>query len=340
MPHVSNLTDGFRGLPIHIRTQQGFGDCVYARPVVGELCRLHPAVSIETPWPFLFEDMKIDAFVRPQTELRTQLAHVENVQFDFWKPRDWNRLELQLNYINSETGINVHRSNTVTESIARQAGVVVTPEMFQFSATENRLRTAKSILKSADVPGEFIIVHYPTVRREWANCSRNPMQGYLAFAARRVSKELGLPIVSIAWVEESGGQEEFAENDRPADFRFEHGEVPMPELVAMTQLSAGVISGPCFFLPLCPALSTPWLGLFGGHIAPAVLLDRQRMPLDDVVTVAPEPFCDCFQNWHACEKKIPAARLEAAIARFINKIDMRRRTPLARGAPLSTGQMI
>jgi hypothetical protein len=68
---------------------------------------------------------------------------------------------------------------------------------------------------------------------------------------------------------------------------------------------------PGFFMPAAIAIRTKCFTIFGGNAGPQVHIDPV-MGLQNFGWIAPEPFCQCFNNHHECKKDIPEEKIIAA----------------------------
>ena len=219
--------------------------------------------------------------------------------------------ELSMNYHRNFVG---DRRRNVIQSFETRIPVFYGAWDFKMPANQECLDKADKILENVKTDKKICIVRLPTVRTEWAVPTRNPKLEYIEALMKKYKDEYFY--ISVA---ECGDGEQFSE---PVDLRLIdlalHRGTDVWDVAGLIARSDMVISIPCFFIPLGIALDKPTFIVFGGHVAPELLVD-ERMGLEKYGFVAPEPFCNCVQRDHSCNKEIPYERLIESFERFKSK---------------------
>lgn len=272
--------------PVLVTGRGGMGDAIYARPFVRTIARRCPDVQVSTSWPAIFADLPVQPIKR-LGGLRTQAYHGDLVPPHVWATPRQPVSEISLRYR--------------WPQLAR--GVSVLAEMeFVSRVRPDSLTMDLPPLPASPVAGAYAVVRPPAIRVDFPAPAREPLPEYLAEASRMLSAR-GLRVVTIgAWVP---GLEEPNGEPLPADLRFEHGELSLPEALALVAGATVVVGGPCWLVPACMATGTPMVvlaGGCGGRNNPEALTDR-RVP-SRVRWVLPEGYCRCTGRHHACPKVV------------------------------------
>lgn len=255
--------------------------------------RCHGRLAVKTPWPQLYTGTA--APVECESGLRTQKANLRRMSLGRNSAR---ALRVHVGY-----GRNIsparERKATLLQCVEASAGVVV--EDFRLPEQVSALGDAKR-LDRLGVRSPYVLVHYPTRRREWDCPARNPEPGAIAAAVRAVSRP-GVDVVSLAWVDPP--HEAFVDADMPASVQLESGEASLEDMIALVAGAEAVVTPVGFLLVLACALRAPLVAVFGGHMAPDVILDPRMTAYGKAHVVAPDPFCHCVNNHHECRKALP-----------------------------------
>jgi hypothetical protein len=288
--------------PLWLKGMGGLGDNVYQRPLVRHLCAQRGRVWLSTPYPELYADLPDVTPVRWATlDLRCQIKNMERQAPGTYLPAPPQAQTIRLLYAlrDLKGTISTELERTAAETIPRGAFRFDLPS---FSPPPVRFRRPYAVIRPA------------TVRAEWPNPARNPDAAYLAAAARELRRR-GFRVVCVADID---GKREWATAPLPvADRYLVHGELALPDLMALVQGAAVVVGGVGWIVPTAIAMRRPAVIISGGlgaHNAPGVLVDR-RMNASRTRFLLPEPYCRCRDPRHACPKEIPdfPTRLSAAL---------------------------
>lgn len=293
--------------------QHGLGDNIYARGAVKALAADgYSPIWLRTPWPQFFADIAGVRFVRTASSLRTQSANIARGwgwgAFDAF-PRSVT--SISLDYINHREMLE-QREGTIVDALMTDA-----PTNAKYDMTIDVETFRERALAECDVIGlnpdhPFALVHYPTVRTEWACPARNPRANAIAEAVEALP--LGVAVVSVAWVHPPA--EVWTDERRPATHRAEAGELTAETIAWLANRARVVIAPPGYLLPLTIAAGGRLLCVFGGHMAPDVLFDK-RMGPGTWRAVAPSPFCHCLRNEHSCRKDLDRGMIVDALKELV-----------------------
>lgn len=257
-----------------VQGMRGLGDNIYQRAFIKAL---GGEVWLDTPWPQLYRDLPVH-FVRPATQLRTQLKNI--ARGEQWSAQPAGQMTIKVGY--GREGI----FPGMAKCFRRAPGVMDLPDF-----------------GPPPVAGRYVVVRPVTVRAEWRADTRNPLPEYIAQAAAEVRRR-GYQVVSVADLEQ--GAEWALEPMPPADVVFHRGELPVEQLLALVQDAAAVIGGIGWLLPAAIAAQVPaWIvcGGQGGFNAPE-LITSPGMDLSRIEFAVPDNFCRCTHKQHSCDKRI------------------------------------
>lgn len=271
---------------IIVRTMHGLGDNVYHRPFIKSLSEKTP-IHLATPWPQLFEDLpNVTIIDMGRATLRTQSKNIR----EYKETHDLENLGSGHTFIISHNNPNC--------SIWQAYG------QMKYPLTTNHIMDLPTVPVSSRFPTDkpVAIIRPATIRKEWSNESRNPLQEYIQIAVNALA---GYHRVLIADIDEryewyDGGSITGCET------YFEHGELSIEELIYFTTNAAVSIGGVGWLLPMGIAAKTPTFIIFGGQgklNSPEKLTDP-IMELGNFGYALPDDFCRCDQPLHTCDKTI------------------------------------
>lgn len=278
----------------------GLGDTLHIRSLARAMSHKYD-LYVRTATPCLFWDVPDLKFLKPNTDLRAQAAHIETYPAETWSqipetPDRQARLEID------------------AKAIAAGASI---PAMFAAKTGRNyefRLpippaweKTIRTLLDEINPEGKKIcVVSPPTLRTEWPCPSQNPIPYYLQAIIDAYADEYHF--ISVANLED--GAETLVEDLGGIDTEFNHGELGLTDLCALVSLSDMLLCGPCDLMMIGIATQTKTFAVYGGYIRPSAIVD-EAMGLDLYSDAAPEPFCHCLLPDHECEKEIDQKQLMA-----------------------------
>ena len=293
--------------PIMLRGMMGLGDNIYQRSIVRELAKVRPVYLI-TAWPQLYADVPDIWPLRVASRLRTQ---TKNMKRDDLAWAAWPRSRIPEIRINYTSRPKVSILEALGASVGHQ------PERLTFDLP--------SFGKQSRKP--YIVIRPATIRKEWLATGRNPDPGYLALAADKLRDFF--QIISIA---DLAPGEEWALEPLPyADQTFHAGELTIEETLSLVQGAAGVVGGVGWLVPAAIAYRTPMLLIFGGwgfYNGPERIFDS-RIDASNIRSLLPPDFCQCRDQSHNCDKRIPG--IGAEIDRWLVDLVASREAAMASG---------
>lgn len=269
-----------------IKGMMGLGDNIYSRAFV----KNYPGAYLETPWPELYRDLDVKC-VKPATQLRTQAKNVR-------RQTGWHRAPF------GRTLTIRYGQSPIIDGL--RASFKCEPQAFDLPD-----------FGPSPVTGRYVVVRPVTVRSEWRADSRNPLPDYV-FRAADAARAAGYTVVSVADLED--GREWAVGPLPPADLSFHAGELPVEQLMALTQHAAALIGGIGWIVPAAIATGAPALvvcGGQGGWNAPSRITDPV-MDLSHLEFLIPDNFCMCREKTHDCDKTI--SQYDALLARWIERL--------------------
>jgi hypothetical protein len=295
----------------------GFGDNIYKRPFIIQSAKYYDRVYVFTAFPELFltgtENDKKYRFIKADTQLKTQVLNMNRPEIaHLWHSERPMGEEVSLNYHRFFIG---DKRRNVIQSFELKIPVVGGVWDFKMPCQQEWLDKADALLSTINTTKKICIVRLPTCRTEWFVTTRNPKLEYIEALMKKYKDEYYY--ISVA---DCGNGEEMAEKPDMSliDLALHNGETDVWTVAGLMKRASMTISIPCFAIPLGIALDAKVFIVYGGQIAPELLTD-ERMGLDNYGFAAPEPFCNCVQREHNCNKEIPYERLIESFERLKNK---------------------
>lgn len=253
------------------------------RPFVREAAK-RGTVYVDTSWPELYADLPAQV-VKRIGGLALQRHHGDKHPAETWAklPRCQ---QINLRYRWSK----LLKSSMLAE-MALLSGI-----------NPNPIELDLPPLPDPVLSGRYAVVRPPAARLDYPGPAREPAAEYVRHAAAYLRAE-GWPVVSLgAFVP---GLEEPASDPIPADVRYEHGEQPLMQALALVANADIIVTSPGWMLPVGMASRTPVIviaGGCGGRNFPAALADpRLGAP---VRWILPDEYCQCRARMHDCPKVI------------------------------------
>ena len=290
---------------------QGFGDQIYQRPFVRTALQRCQSVFLRTPLPEFYWDLKSGGrlkFVKWGTRLRTQRILESGKPGHVWSKPPSLTGKRRLAY----TGRDLRRGVSILGSIRKHCGFIPAQDL-SFPLKENWYNHARTALRCASIAeGEpFVAVHWPTIRKEWRNISRNPdPDGWRALVKWVNTRYKTLSINDV-----DGRLEVFDGIPEQASSRYDAGECPVPVIAAILSMAQFCITSPGLWLPLGLSVSARIVLVVGGYL-PSRLMVEPWMVKSDFLVIEPEKPCCCVQHEHSCEKRFDVGRALHALAGF------------------------
>ena len=306
--NIDNIKD-MGAKDLYFLGPNGFGDNFYLRCLVRHLVKKYETVYIRTALPEAYWDIPNVKFVyNDRLDLRTQLNHCKKYHKDTWSKVPLGTKELQWSaclplYRQRSFQKHLTEDRSVTKFIQEENNIKDFD--FSFPLKDEWIISAKKVIESLDNKGKKIcIIRPPTVRKEWPAISRNPKIEHIQLLIDKYKKEYYF--ISIADIEQ---YEEWLDGDLDGiDKRFHHGEIPITTIFGLIKLTDMMITYPGFFTLIAIVLRSKCFCIFGG-LQTHDHLFNENMGLENFEYVIPEPFCNCFDMAHKCNKEIPEEKI-------------------------------
>gem|GEM_PF-2503241 len=271
----------------------GFGDNFYQRPIIKDLAKSYKTIYLRTALPEMYWDIPNVEFIYPEgLSLRTQMKHVKSLPKETWSdlPKKvdsvrWDQMgpssarKIQTKYVELENQEDFD---------------------FTFPVRNEWVRKAKKLIESLSLNGKKLcIVRRPTNRKEWNCPARNPKIEYYQLLIDRYGGEyyfLGLADIKK-------DEEWFDGKLYGIDKEFNHGEISLTTIFGLMKISDMIITYPSFFMIAAIGIRAKCFCIFGGASAPFNVI-RKNFDLSNFEYVATEPFCNCNNMTHDCNKEI------------------------------------
>jgi len=284
----------------------GFGDNIYHIPFVHKLAQ-KGEVFIYTPFPELFQFPNVYCF-KPTTNLKLQLKNMTNnglySKSAGHKPRGE---KIRFNY-----GEGFKKGLTIMQSFE---SIVPLDSEFYFEFNPKQTENVDKILERVKTSSKKLcVIRLPSVRKEWANTSRNCKMEYMQLCINYLKdKYYFVSVGDIGNSENFDGIEPTGIDEKRDRHAVNH--LNIWETMDLINRSDLALSIQCNIIPICQLLRRKAFIIYGGYISHAFLSDPRLFHLG---YVEPEPFCSCLNNSHRCNKDIPEdkilMRLEQTIA--------------------------
>lgn len=328
-----------------MRSYLGIGDNIYQRPFIKKLAEEHDEIYIDTPVPQLYVDCGHNIkFVKSnilfkEMELRTQKRYMDSMPEVLWTPEPDStvpQMRLAYHYQNS-AGYTTRQGHSVIECLSQQVPGANLPGDFKIRVRERWILEAMEILQAHPHFYErsdklLCVVKVPTIRAEWPVPSRNPKFEYYRILMDGIMRDY--QVICLADLEEDLEWLDFNEGDLfpNDDLCFFNGEFNIRQLLGLMHLADLVICCPSFMVPMCAAVDTKTFCIFGGFMAPELILD-DRMGLDNFAHIAPGTPCEyedtgikigCFNPDCDCDKEIDTDQMAWRFEKLRTGVNMPR----------------
>ncbi len=296
--------------PFLLRGRFGLGDNIYQLPIVEEFCRVHHdrEVYLRTPWPQLYKSVLYRngnlRLFPSDTNLRDCKANeTRQKRLGVYDPLPAKWLEGEAYELNYRSAMMADPDLDVFGGLATSIGVeprVTGGVLTWFTATPD----ARKVIGD----GRLILARPASLRTEWPCQSRNPRPRIIADVLdvlRHARNGRTCRFVSVANLD--GVAECLADGELPfrigheIDEAFEHGQIDIDAVLTAASSAVVLVGPPGWIIPFSIVRRIPAIIVFGGHTKPACLIPDW---CDWIMPIAPEPFCDCRDNYHDCEKRL------------------------------------
>lgn len=284
---------------LHIETFAGWGDCIFSRGVIRELCKTKD-VYLETPLPDMFRDLPVK-FIHTTTQYRTQAKIKPSDKIKF-TTLPIGIKKIKLHYDNDLI------SSTVMAMLLKQCDLPLDTKLKwdlpDFSDELNSLNL------NIPVDKKLAIVRPATIRAEWKVITRPPNPQYLYWASHALV-DYGYHVISVADLEPDVewlhmGQDVFSHQ------KFYKGEVTMYALLELMKKADIVVGGSGFIVPAAVSANTNLFLILGGRLSydGITKIIHPTMNLDRITWAMPANPCRCAIDVHpdgepTCNKYIP-----------------------------------
>lgn len=270
--------------PLLLHGRGGLGDAVFMRPFVRQ-ARYHGRVYVDTSWPQLYTDLGALP-VRRIGGLALQRHHGDRHPDATWAemPRGARTVNLRYRWAKLE------RRSMIAE-MERLSGIKPDPLALDLPP-----------LPPSPVQGRYAVIRPPAARLDYPGPAREPRTEYVHQAAELLRAEGRRVITLGAFVP---GLEEPMGGPVPADLRFEQGELPLLDALALLAHAELIVTSPGWMLPVGMAAGVPVIVIAGGcgaRNSPEAVCDRRLKAA--VTWLLPDAYCRCNQRLHACPKEI------------------------------------
>jgi hypothetical protein len=267
---------------LYLEGYAGIGDNFWQRPFMKELCKDN-VVYLMTYTPQVYWDIPNLRAVRPPWK---DFKH-HNKLADNVEPQVWHDKPKYITLINRpDYWVGFKKDLSISDQF--KSSMPITNYDFSFPVIHKIGADNKKIC----------IVHFPTQRTEWTCAARDPNPEYMQLLIDRYKDDYFF--ISIADL----SFESFTKEPLDIDYAFHNGELSLEDIFGLVKISDMVISPNCFLLPMSIAIGTKTFGVYGGCQKPELFLDKD-MNLSNYSQVTPDPFCNCLNPSHKCNKEIP-----------------------------------
>jgi len=281
-----------------IKMYEGIGDTFYQRHLIKRILEIKGEVALASPWQQLFWDMPELKFWWQSSMLRVQ--EIEYAKWKFAPIHKKAKQDLFIGYDNRHLKIGDTVPASYTRTVNRDGGFTISDYSLDFPLKPEWVERALEIKNNRPI----CLVRIPTVRNEWPAARRTPMPGAMTKCLDTLPRDM----VRIAVGFDHPMQERAAENIMVNE-RYTNGELPIEIVAALAKIADLVVTPVGFMTVMAAAVGAKTVNIFGGHAGPQHIFDPRMDHIATQKYIAPDPFCNCFDNLHNCVKAIPEDRL-------------------------------
>lgn len=316
----------------------GIGDCLIQAPVAGQLSnhwgsRGLSKILLRTPWPQLYRKWDNLKFLPPKgcEHLNHAMTNVDQCPGYYFQDEplkgEVTRLPLGRPTAHKD-GISFYEAfakifeDAMGMPLPETDYSIEVPDIWKRAA---RMQAMPAIERAGTK--KIVALNLPTLMKSPCFKSRLPSPQIVVDVVRMIH-EAGHFVVSFA----STGGGEWIVGQRTSETDVLPGERAyeadydlidtfdcIEELLGFIAQVDAVITPVSGIQQIAIATRTPCLTIYGGHLANHHIVD-ERMGLDIYRYLAPDPFCNCHQDDHACYKDIPASVIVDGVQDFLDLI--------------------
>ena len=289
----------------------GFGDHLFLRPLVLAAAEDNE-VYIKTAYPELYRGTRVKC-LQPADN---SYSFSDKNRRKGWP---WATPPMQgtYKYIRNVYTVEAMKNNiTVSQIVAKD----FTRKVYNTKLiAEHWQKEQGRALIHGNKPGQpILLVKMPSYPKDWKPSSRSPKIEYLIDCIR-VARAAGYHIISMHNPDDTFEEPILLSQWLPLCHQALHKDLTIDQMIGIFSVADAVLSYPNFTLPLCVSLDTPLFTVFGGHAAPNVLIDPRMAPTKWEYA-APNPFCNCVDIAHDCNKEIPREVVKNKFAEFLRTL--------------------
>jgi len=298
----------------YIQGYYGWGDSIYQYPFLKELAKNYKTLYLRTPFPQLFDTIPNIIFIRPpSTHLATCKKYMEKYETQYKNIKDINPTESVIFHYQKAHKRDIGMSeafNNVTPKLKNR------PIDWSIPIKPSWIKEAQTVMNSINTHKKICLIKLPSVRKEWFNIARVGKVDYFQYIVDKYKDEYFFISLGNKAIETPLGEV------HGMDLVLENAEISMNGILALTSMADLVVGYHSFLIANGIATGTKTFCIFGGYIRPDLWIDSERMDMNKIAYVSPEPFCNCFNRHHKeCNKEIPLEIIDEKLEGLLIKTE-------------------
>jgi len=317
----------------------GIGDNIIQAPVAGQFSehwgsRGQSRVYLRTPWPQLYRKWGNLKFLPPRhyDHLEHATRNVQHCPGYYFQDEPvkgevtrvlLGRPDAHKNDTSFYEEFAKIFESTMGEPLPETDFRLEVPDFWQFAGRMKAMAAYDQVGQK-----RVAVLNIPTLTRSPAFKSRVP-DPQVVVDVVRMFKGAGYFVVGIAstgeneWiVGQAGTDVPPGERAYGVDYNLPNAFDCIEELIGFISQADVVITPVSGIQQIAIATRTPCFTIYGGHLANHHIVD-ERMGLDLYGHLAPDPFCDCHEDSHVCNKRIAPETIQSVTGEFLGRIDGR-----------------
>lgn len=284
----------------------GFGDNLFLRPLLLAEAKVRE-VYVQTPYPQLFLNTPVKPIAPGQ--FLYDFANRSTAEASGYFDKPDKAKFIRPTYSSDD----IKSYKTISSSFSKNFSKKVYDT--RIPITEGQSLLGEKLLEGLS---PVMLVKIPSYRHDWECESRAPKTAYM-IECMKIAKERGIKIVSLQdyTLGDRLVEPELEKEWLPLCDKLLHGKLSIDQLIGLFALADCVLTYPNFLLPLSIYLDTPVFCIYGGSVAPEVIIDPRILP-SHYDYVAPEPFCNCVEPAHNCNKDIDEDLIRWKFSKFLD----------------------